>query len=175
MATRSLFETCRFLVIVLSFAAVAHEISSWTLEGKFHISAHPTYSLFVSLFSNQYFLPIQQQLYETSRPNVLSLAVLYYVKHCRRKQHVEYRSIFLSRNRSTKIQVVNKKSAKIKKNLSLVIGFNMSRHIGVQSIFTPAFTRLESSTKYLFCVRIGWFDSLSKVIVTGRGGVQFKE
>ena len=33
--------------------------------------------------------------------------------------------------------------------LSLVIGFKMSRHIGVQSIFTPAFTRLESSTKYL--------------------------
>ena len=105
----------RFLVIILSFAAFAHEISSWTFEGKFHISARSTYSLFVSLLSNQYFLPMQQQLYETSRPNLLSQAVLYYVKHCRRKQHVEYRSIFLSRIRSTKIQGVNKKAKKKKK------------------------------------------------------------
>ena len=58
---------------------------------------------------------MQQQLYKTSRPNLLSQAVLYYVKHCRRKQHVEYRSIFLSRIRSTKIQGVNKKAQKEKK------------------------------------------------------------
>ena len=99
-------------MIVLSFAAFAYEISSQTLEGKFYISARSTYSLFVSLLSNQYVLPVQQQLYETSRPNLLDQAVSYYAKHCRRKQHVEYCSIFLSGIRGTKIQGVNKKAKK---------------------------------------------------------------
>ena len=55
---------------------------------------------------------MQQQLYETSRPNLLDQAVSYYAKHCRRKQHVEYCSIFLSGIRGTKIQGVNKKAKK---------------------------------------------------------------
>ena len=77
-----------------------------------YLRALNLFSICFSLLSNQYFLPMQQQLYETSRPNFLDQAVLYYVKHCRRKQHVEYRSTFLSRMRSTKIQGDNKKAQK---------------------------------------------------------------
>ena len=76
---------------------------------------------------------MQQQLYETSHPNLLSQAVLYCVKHCRRKQHVGYRSIFLSRIRSTKIQGVNKKAQKWKKKeLRRREGASLARFEGLE-------------------------------------------
>ena len=70
---------------------------------------------------------MQQQLYETTRPNLLDQAVLNYAKHFRRKQHVEYRSIFLSGNRSTKIQGVNKKVQKKEKESQKRKGASLAR------------------------------------------------
>ena len=45
-----IFETWRFLVIVFSFPAFVHEISSWTLEEKFHTSALPSIILYLFLY-----------------------------------------------------------------------------------------------------------------------------
>ena len=43
-------------------------------------------------------------------------------------------------------------------NASLVIDFQMSRHFGVQSIFTPVFPALRVVYKVSFPAMTGWFD-----------------